>query len=263
MNVFAPLQIKRPIGLAYNMNEDDVWKTKSALDRLGLSSSSRPFAATPYPDASLIENLKAFQRRQGLRPDGVMRPGGPTLRRINHALRETETNDVASDHRRRAGPGDGPVDGNGGPAGQEPDGKPEPEEQPQGCQRLAVERANAEQAARENRERADDYDQEFEKWQAESKRLTQQLKDTLTQLAIEVAIPAWGAVRNLRKLLERPSLDTLTAAQALHLNEQLEQASLNTRQALDQRTFFEDAATGYEAESRRIHKKMQQLGCAG
>jgi len=68
-------------------------------------------------------------------------------------------------------------------------------------------------------------------------------------------------VRNLKKILERSSLDALTAAQALRLNEELEQASLNARQAADQRTFFETTAASHETESRRIHKQMQQLGC--
>jgi len=259
--VLAPLQIKRPIGLAYSMNEDDVWNTKTALGRLGLSTSSRPFATTRYPDPSLIETLKVFQRRQGLRPDGVMKPGGPTLRRLNHSLRETEGNGGASDLRRRARTGGGPVNGHGDPAGNGPDGESEPVDRTDRCRRLAVQQANAEQAALENRERATSYDKEIERWRAEADRLAQQLNDALTQLAIEVAIPAWGAVRNLKKILERSSLDALTAAQALRLNEELEQASLNARQAADQRTFFETTAASHETESRRIHKQMQQLGC--
>ncbi len=33
---------------------------------------------TPYPDTRMFDGLKAFQKENGLKIDGMMKPGGPT-----------------------------------------------------------------------------------------------------------------------------------------------------------------------------------------
>jgi hypothetical protein len=72
-----PFQVNKPVGMSYALDENDVLKTKNALSKLGhykpLDSGS-----TPWPDTPMFEGLKAFQKEQGLKVDGLMKPGGPT-----------------------------------------------------------------------------------------------------------------------------------------------------------------------------------------
>jgi len=89
-------RLKKPLGLAYTMDEDDALKTKVALRDLG--HMKRPdYGLTPYPDQPMIDGIRNFQRGHGLKADGVAKPGGPTERRLNTELmngrtgRQTET----------------------------------------------------------------------------------------------------------------------------------------------------------------------------
>ena len=121
-------RLKRPIGLAYTMDEDDVLKTKQALHSLGLYDPPKRYGLTRYPDMPLIDGLKAFQRRSGLREDGVAKPGGPTIRRLNRALTERRRDLPAaglSSDARRAKP-KRPGDQHPGHARPKPPGKPKP-----------------------------------------------------------------------------------------------------------------------------------------
>ncbi len=86
--MLRPFRLKRPLGLAYTMDEDDVLKTKQALHSLGLYDSPKRYGLTRYPDMPLIDGIKAFQRRSGLREDGVAKPGGPTITALGRALDE-------------------------------------------------------------------------------------------------------------------------------------------------------------------------------
>jgi len=89
-------RLKKPLGLAYTMDEDDALKTKVALRDLG--HMKRPdYGLTPYPDQPMIDGIRNFQRGHGLKADGVAKPGGSTERRLNTELmngrtgRQTET----------------------------------------------------------------------------------------------------------------------------------------------------------------------------
>lgn len=80
--MFRPFRLKRPIGPDSVMDRDDVLSTKRALNGLGYFEAP-DYGLTPYPDAPMIDAVKGFQRRHKLRVDGVMKPDGPTVRKIN------------------------------------------------------------------------------------------------------------------------------------------------------------------------------------
>ncbi len=56
----------------------DVRRTKNALARSGFLS--REIAGGDFPSEGMFAGLKSFQRANGLREDGAMKPGGPTER---------------------------------------------------------------------------------------------------------------------------------------------------------------------------------------
>jgi len=77
-------RLKKPLGPAYTMDEDDVLKTKVALRDLG-HMKKPDYGLTPFPDQPMIDGIRDFQRSHGLKPDGVAKPGGPTERRLDAA----------------------------------------------------------------------------------------------------------------------------------------------------------------------------------
>ncbi len=80
-----PFRLNKTIGEAYDMDLADTLITKQTLASLGhLEVPDGGF--DPYPDRPMIEAVKSFQRAEGLTEDGVMKPDGPTLARLNEAL---------------------------------------------------------------------------------------------------------------------------------------------------------------------------------
>ena len=130
------------------------------------------------------------------------------------------------------------------------------------CRQLAVDLANAEQAAKEAKTEAEEADKEFEKWREESGRITKSLDNALAQLAIEVAIPAFGAIRNLRRLLEARSVDSLTIVQLLRLNERLGESREKAEEALALRTLRETTVEERKAKAARINREIDRLECS-
>jgi len=84
-----PFHLKGPIGLEYNMDLDDVLNTKRALKDLDFMSVPK-YGLTTYPDQPMIDGVKSFQRKNKLRVDGIMKPDGPTLGRLNQTLTERQ-----------------------------------------------------------------------------------------------------------------------------------------------------------------------------
>jgi hypothetical protein len=41
------------------------------------------YGLTPYPDKTLFKSIRAFQKENDLKADGVIHPDGPTLKTIN------------------------------------------------------------------------------------------------------------------------------------------------------------------------------------
>ena len=86
----TPFRLNKTIGEAYDMDLADALTAKQALAGLGhLEVPDGGF--DEYPDRPLIEAVKSFQRAEGLAEDGVMKPDGPTLARLNDALKTSPT----------------------------------------------------------------------------------------------------------------------------------------------------------------------------
>jgi len=83
------LKLRRTIASNVNTEPEDVLRTKSALTALG-DYKPPQWGLTDIPDGPLFEAVKSFQKRNGLRVDGQMDPGGPTERTVNRALAATK-----------------------------------------------------------------------------------------------------------------------------------------------------------------------------
>ncbi|MFA6019998.1 MAG: peptidoglycan-binding domain-containing protein [Rhodospirillales bacterium] len=87
---FSMFSIKKTIGDDYNVDLDDSLATKQALNRLGYYTPPQSYGMVPYPERLMFDSLKAFQKDEGLRVDGLMRPGGPTEAQIGYRLAQAE-----------------------------------------------------------------------------------------------------------------------------------------------------------------------------
>ena len=91
-----PFKLTWPIGRADAMDKDDIENTKQALDALGLYEPPELFTER-FSTEPMIRGLKKFQRQEGLVPDGVMSPDGPTHRRMNEVLEDISKPENARD----------------------------------------------------------------------------------------------------------------------------------------------------------------------
>ncbi len=63
--MFNPFRLKKPIGEAFNMDLDDALNTKKALAGLG-HMKVPDHGITEFPDRTMIDGIKEFQRREDL-----------------------------------------------------------------------------------------------------------------------------------------------------------------------------------------------------
>ncbi|MBF0269080.1 MAG: peptidoglycan-binding protein [Alphaproteobacteria bacterium] len=84
----SAFKVRKVIGDDHSVDPDDTLNTKQALNRLGYYSPPQSYGLTPYPDRLMFNSLKAFQKDEGLKVDGLMRPGGPTEAQIGQRLAE-------------------------------------------------------------------------------------------------------------------------------------------------------------------------------
>lgn len=77
------LAIKKPVGPAHALDEEDVLNTKKTLALLGYYKPSTRAGMTPWPDTPMFEGIKTFQKDKDLKVDGLMKPGGPTEKALN------------------------------------------------------------------------------------------------------------------------------------------------------------------------------------
>jgi hypothetical protein len=61
---------------------NDVLAIKEAFYKTG-HYNTPDYGITPYPDRSLFQAIRAYQKDKNLRVDGVMYPDGPTLKSLN------------------------------------------------------------------------------------------------------------------------------------------------------------------------------------
>jgi len=87
--LFGPggtLELKQGIGLQSRNRRPDVAKVETFLDLLGEHDTAPTEGPTGYYSIRLEDSLKAYQARNGLKPDGVVNPQGETLGRIKQDL---------------------------------------------------------------------------------------------------------------------------------------------------------------------------------
>jgi len=83
---FLPITLKRTVGKGFSNNPDDVLRIKNELSRANLY---RPIGRAGFNgvfDAPLAEGIVRFQKKNALRPDGFIKPSGPTIRNLNYFL---------------------------------------------------------------------------------------------------------------------------------------------------------------------------------
>ncbi len=86
----SPFSLKSMLSRQANTNEDDVIAVKNGLKNLG-HYEIPDYGMTPYPDNALFDGIKNFQTQNGLKADGVMKPGGETESKMAQVLSEKKT----------------------------------------------------------------------------------------------------------------------------------------------------------------------------
>lgn len=80
-----PLRIKKPIGYGYSLEAEDVLNAKTTLSNLGYYKAPKS-GVTPWPDTPMFDGIEAYQKKNKLKVDGLIRPGGPTEKSLNRKL---------------------------------------------------------------------------------------------------------------------------------------------------------------------------------
>lgn len=80
------INIRAPLARNSNANPLDVIKIKSGLSSLG-HYESPDWGISKFPDSALFQAVRDFQKSQGLKVDGVMKPEGETLAALQTKLR--------------------------------------------------------------------------------------------------------------------------------------------------------------------------------
>jgi|GEM_PF-6530952 len=92
------LSLSRAVGRTYAPEPDDAENTKRTLNQLGFYQAPS-WGLTRFADKALFDGLKAFQKENDLKTDGIMKPGGPTEQALNVMLRERSVHGPGSVHR--------------------------------------------------------------------------------------------------------------------------------------------------------------------
>lgn len=80
------LTLNQPLGTNYRADPQDIMNTKRALSRLGHYPIPPHRGIDDWTDDAMFEGIRAFQKDNGLKVDGFMRPGGPTESAINDKI---------------------------------------------------------------------------------------------------------------------------------------------------------------------------------
>lgn len=83
----SQFKLEGTVGPSNDVEPRDARKVKQALMRLG-DLDSADVASLDFVDGPTLEGLKAFQKRNGLVADGIVKPGGPTEGVIAAALKQ-------------------------------------------------------------------------------------------------------------------------------------------------------------------------------
>jgi hypothetical protein len=87
---FELLNLRSPVGKGQENDPSDVEALDDRLRKVGAYSPPPEYADNPqrYATEPMIGSLERYQERNGLKVDGVVKPGGPTERTINNHLLE-------------------------------------------------------------------------------------------------------------------------------------------------------------------------------
>ncbi|MCR6629232.1 MAG: peptidoglycan-binding protein [Magnetospirillum sp.] len=80
--------LNKAMGTNYTVDPGDIVSTKTALNQLGYYDVPPHRGIDDWTDDAMFNGIKAFQKDNGLKVDGLMRPGGPTEQAINTGLAE-------------------------------------------------------------------------------------------------------------------------------------------------------------------------------
>jgi hypothetical protein len=84
------LNLKSPIGTNYRVDPNDLMHTKRALSDLGYYDVPPHRGIDDWTDDATFDGIRRFQKDNGLKVDGFMRPGGPTEQAMNTSLADNE-----------------------------------------------------------------------------------------------------------------------------------------------------------------------------
>lgn len=75
----APVRIGRPVGQGAPNRRADVARVETFLDRAGDLDLAETEGPTGYFSTALDQGIRRFQKENGLKVDGLINPGGPTI----------------------------------------------------------------------------------------------------------------------------------------------------------------------------------------
>lgn len=79
-------KLKSPFGANYRVDPNDLMNTKRALSQLGYYDVPQHRGIDDWTDDATFDGIRRFQRDNGLKVDGFLRPGGPTERAMNQRM---------------------------------------------------------------------------------------------------------------------------------------------------------------------------------
>lgn len=80
--------ISKPVGIDLDNNAEDVARVEMLLDQTGDMDLKPSEGPTGYFGQGLLEAISRFQKRMGLPPTGMLRPGDQTHRALIHQMTE-------------------------------------------------------------------------------------------------------------------------------------------------------------------------------
>jgi len=89
-NIDGFFNVGSTVSPSSDIKPDDVLKTKSALNTVG-HYQIPDIGLSDMPDTKMIDGLKDFQANNGLKTDGMMKPGGPTETALAQTLSKQDT----------------------------------------------------------------------------------------------------------------------------------------------------------------------------
>lgn len=78
--------LKQTMGTNYRADPGDIINMKKALNQVGYYDVPPHRGIDDWTDDAMFNGIRSFQKDNGLKVDGLMRPGGPTETAINASM---------------------------------------------------------------------------------------------------------------------------------------------------------------------------------